>query len=156
MTSLRSASGRYSISVSGPTESRLENELKGRCCPERLRTRTGEVQCVAAPESIKKHHLKLEDVVEIVGRVRREDRAKAGYELDILQVCFPQDTHAAHPAAEGNFLQHKSRKGFDKYALIDRGHPAKTSSKGEFCWSQECGGAIQLPVVHRRSIRAVS
>src|SRR6266481_7536763 len=86
MTSLRSASGRYSISVSGPTESRLENELKGRCCPERLRTRTGEVQCVAAPESIKKHHLKLEDVVEIVGRVRREDRAKAGYELDILQV----------------------------------------------------------------------
>src|SRR5258705_13241033 len=51
--------------------------------------------------------------------------------------CFPEDAHAAHPAAEDNFLLHKSRKGFDKYALIDRGHPAKTSCKGEFCWSQE-------------------
>jgi nondiscriminating aspartyl-tRNA synthetase len=51
-----------------------------------LRDCSGEVQCVAAPESIKEHHLKLEDAVEIVGRVRREDRAKVGYELDILQV----------------------------------------------------------------------
>jgi len=51
-----------------------------------LKDCSGEVQCVAAPESIKNHHLKLEDAVEIVGRVRREDRAKAGYELDILQV----------------------------------------------------------------------
>jgi len=51
-----------------------------------LRDCSGEVQCVAAPESIKEHHLKLEDAVEIVGRVRRENRAKAGYELDILQV----------------------------------------------------------------------
>jgi nondiscriminating aspartyl-tRNA synthetase len=51
-----------------------------------LKDCSGEVQCVAAPESIKDHHLKLEDAVEIVGRVRREDRAKAGYELDILQV----------------------------------------------------------------------
>jgi nondiscriminating aspartyl-tRNA synthetase len=51
-----------------------------------LKDCSGEVQCVAAPESIKDHHLKLEDAVEIVGRVRREGRAKAGYELDILQV----------------------------------------------------------------------
>src|SRR5580704_712974 len=43
MTSLRTANGRYSISVSGPTESRLENELKGRFCPERLRTRTSRI-----------------------------------------------------------------------------------------------------------------
>jgi len=47
---------------------------------------SGEVQCVATPESIKEHHLKLEDIVEIVGRVRQEIRAKLGYELDILQV----------------------------------------------------------------------
>jgi nondiscriminating aspartyl-tRNA synthetase len=47
---------------------------------------SGEIQCVAAPESIKEHHLKLEDTVEIVGKVRHEARAKVGYELDILQV----------------------------------------------------------------------
>jgi nondiscriminating aspartyl-tRNA synthetase len=51
-----------------------------------LKDCSGEVQCVAAPESIKEHHLKLEDAVEIVGRVRREARAKSGYELDILEV----------------------------------------------------------------------
>ena|ERR1700739_2012378 len=51
-----------------------------------LKDCSGEVQCVAAPESIKEHHLKLEDTVEIVGRVRAESRAKLGYELDILRV----------------------------------------------------------------------
>jgi len=51
-----------------------------------LRDCSGEVQCVAAPESIKEHHLKLEDTVEIVGRVRRESRAKLGYEVNILRV----------------------------------------------------------------------
>ena len=51
-----------------------------------LKDCSGEVQCVAAPESIKGHHLKLEDAVEIVGRVRRDARAKSGYELDILEV----------------------------------------------------------------------
>ncbi len=51
-----------------------------------LKDCSGEVQCVATPESIKEHHLKLEDTVEIAGRVRQETRAKLGYELDILQV----------------------------------------------------------------------
>jgi hypothetical protein len=51
-----------------------------------LKDCSGEVQWVAAPESIKEHHLKLEDTVEIVGRVRGESRAKLGYELDILRV----------------------------------------------------------------------
>jgi nondiscriminating aspartyl-tRNA synthetase len=51
-----------------------------------LKDCSGEVQCVAAPESVKEHHLKLEDAVEIVGRVRRDVRAKSGYELDILEV----------------------------------------------------------------------
>jgi nondiscriminating aspartyl-tRNA synthetase len=51
-----------------------------------LKDCSGEVQCVAAPESIKEHHLKLEDAVEIVGRVRQESRTRRGYELDILSV----------------------------------------------------------------------
>jgi nondiscriminating aspartyl-tRNA synthetase len=72
-----------------------EVALRGWVCRMRILGKTafvvlkdcsGEVQCVAAPESIKEHHLKLEDAIEIVGRVRRDDRAKAGYELDILQV----------------------------------------------------------------------
>src|SRR5256885_8818665 len=48
-----------------------------------LKDCSGEVQCVVAPESIKEHHLKLEDTVEIIGQVRREARAKSGNVLDI-------------------------------------------------------------------------
>jgi nondiscriminating aspartyl-tRNA synthetase len=51
-----------------------------------LKDCSGEVQCVAAPETVKEHHLKLEDTVEIIGRVRQEARAKSGYELDIREV----------------------------------------------------------------------
>jgi nondiscriminating aspartyl-tRNA synthetase len=78
-----------------PTFVQQEVALRGWVCRMRVLGKTifivlkdcsGEVQCVAAPESIKEHHLKLEDAVEIVGRVRREARAKAGYELDILHV----------------------------------------------------------------------
>jgi nondiscriminating aspartyl-tRNA synthetase len=78
-----------------PNFVRQEVALRGWICRLRVLGKTtfavlkdcsGEVQCVAAPESIKEHHLKLEDTVEIVGRVRREDRAKSGYELDILEV----------------------------------------------------------------------
>lgn len=72
-----------------------EVALRGGVCRMRVLGKTtfavlkdcsGEVQCVAAPGSIKEHHLKLEDAVEIVGQVRRDARAKSGYELDILEV----------------------------------------------------------------------
>jgi nondiscriminating aspartyl-tRNA synthetase len=51
-----------------------------------LKDCSGEVQCVGVPESVKQHHVKLEDTVEISGRVREEARAKSGYELDIVQI----------------------------------------------------------------------
>ena len=47
---------------------------------------SGEVQCVAPPEAIKEHHLKLEDTVEVSGRAREEARAKSGVELEIAEV----------------------------------------------------------------------
>jgi nondiscriminating aspartyl-tRNA synthetase len=46
---------------------------------------SGEVQCVAASEELKALQLKLEDTVEICGRVRADARSKWGYEVDILQ-----------------------------------------------------------------------
>jgi nondiscriminating aspartyl-tRNA synthetase len=50
-----------------------------------LKDCSGEVQCVASSESIRELHLKLDDAVEICGRVRADSRAKSGYEIDILQ-----------------------------------------------------------------------
>lgn len=50
-----------------------------------LKDCTGEIQCVAAPETMKDLHLKLEDTVEIRGRVRADKRAKTGYEVEVLE-----------------------------------------------------------------------
>jgi nondiscriminating aspartyl-tRNA synthetase len=49
-----------------------------------VRDCSGEAQCVVPSESIRDLHLKLDDAVEIQGRVRPDPRAKAGYEIDVL------------------------------------------------------------------------
>ena len=46
-----------------------------------LRDCTGEAQCVIASEALKEHKLKVEDVVEILGAVRAEPRARNGCEV---------------------------------------------------------------------------
>jgi nondiscriminating aspartyl-tRNA synthetase len=51
-----------------------------------LRDCSGEVQCVAASELFKDLHLKLDDTVEISGRVRADSRAQSGYEVDVSEV----------------------------------------------------------------------
>jgi nondiscriminating aspartyl-tRNA synthetase len=44
---------------------------------------TGEVQCVVATGRFKELHVKLDDAIELIGRVRRDPRAKSGCEVDI-------------------------------------------------------------------------
>jgi nondiscriminating aspartyl-tRNA synthetase len=51
-----------------------------------LRDCSGEAQCVIASEELKEHKLKVEDVVEILGTVRAERRAKTGCEVDITEL----------------------------------------------------------------------
>jgi nondiscriminating aspartyl-tRNA synthetase len=50
-----------------------------------LRDCSGEAQCVAASEALKELHLKLDDAVEIHGRVRADSRAQSGYEVDVIR-----------------------------------------------------------------------
>jgi nondiscriminating aspartyl-tRNA synthetase len=50
-----------------------------------LRDCSGEAQCVADSELIKGLHLKLDDAVEIKGRVRADARAKAGFEVEVIE-----------------------------------------------------------------------
>lgn len=56
-----------------------------------VRDCTGEVQCVIATAGFRDQHLKLDDAVEVSGRIRLEPRAKSGCELDIevLRVVNP-------------------------------------------------------------------
>jgi nondiscriminating aspartyl-tRNA synthetase len=51
-----------------------------------LKDCTGEAQCVAASEVLREFHLKADDAVEILGTVRRDERAKQGIEIDIVSV----------------------------------------------------------------------
>jgi nondiscriminating aspartyl-tRNA synthetase len=51
-----------------------------------LRDCTGETQCVIASEALKEYKLKVEDVVEILGTVRAEPRARIGCEVDVAAV----------------------------------------------------------------------
>jgi nondiscriminating aspartyl-tRNA synthetase len=51
-----------------------------------LKDCSGEAQCVAASGTIGELRLKAEDVVEICGRVRLDERSKSGFEVEILDV----------------------------------------------------------------------
>ena len=51
-----------------------------------LKDCTGEAQCVAASEALREFQLKADDAVEILGTVRRDERAKRGIEIDIVSV----------------------------------------------------------------------
>jgi nondiscriminating aspartyl-tRNA synthetase len=50
-----------------------------------LKDCSGEAQCVAATEIIGELHLKTEDVIEVRGRARLDERAKSGCEVEILE-----------------------------------------------------------------------
>jgi nondiscriminating aspartyl-tRNA synthetase len=51
-----------------------------------LKDCSGEAQCVGASEVIRELHLKAEDVIEVRGSVRADQRAKSGCEVSILEV----------------------------------------------------------------------
>src|SRR5215468_1893967 len=51
-----------------------------------IRDCSGEAQCVAGSDLLKDLHLKLDDCVEIYGRVRADHRSKSGYEVDVIRV----------------------------------------------------------------------
>jgi nondiscriminating aspartyl-tRNA synthetase len=51
-----------------------------------LKDCSGEAQCVAATESLRELHLKLDDAIEIRGSVRRDARARLGTEIDVESI----------------------------------------------------------------------
>ncbi len=51
-----------------------------------VRDLTGIVQCVAATDGVRGQPIKLDDAVEIRGRVRLEPRSKSGFEIDIIEL----------------------------------------------------------------------
>jgi nondiscriminating aspartyl-tRNA synthetase len=50
-----------------------------------IRDCSGEAQCVSGSDLLKDLHLKLDDCVEIHGRVRADHRSRSGYEIDVIR-----------------------------------------------------------------------
>jgi nondiscriminating aspartyl-tRNA synthetase len=53
-----------------------------------IRDCTGTVQVVASPDQVASLGMKLDDVVDIRGRVRAEPRSKSGFEVDLLEATI--------------------------------------------------------------------
>jgi nondiscriminating aspartyl-tRNA synthetase len=51
-----------------------------------IRDCSGDAQCVAESDLLKDLHLKLDDCVEVYGRVRADDRSRSGFEVAIINV----------------------------------------------------------------------
>jgi nondiscriminating aspartyl-tRNA synthetase len=68
-----------------------------------LRDCSGQAQCVGAPEALKDLRLKSEDTVEIHGRVRLDERAPGGLEVEILcvRVLNPAGNNLPFTASSG-------------------------------------------------------
>lgn len=59
-----------------------------------LKDCSGTVQCVASTEQLKATPIKLDDAIEVRGKVRAEPRSKVGFEVDILEIKILNE--AAH------------------------------------------------------------
>jgi len=53
-----------------------------------LRDCSGTVQIVASPQQLSHLSLKLEDVIEVRGKVRAEPRSKVGFEIDLIELTI--------------------------------------------------------------------
>jgi len=60
-----------------------------------VRDCTGEIQCVADSAALRAVSLKLDEPIEIKGKVRADKRARAGFEVDVLNVSVLNSV--AHP-----------------------------------------------------------
>ena len=69
-----------------------------------VRDCTGMIQCVYATASFKGPHVKLDDVVAVVGRVRAEARAKSGCEIDVEELRLLNAASHALPFNSGGKL----------------------------------------------------
>jgi nondiscriminating aspartyl-tRNA synthetase len=69
-----------------------------------VRDCTGTVQCVYPTASFNGPHVKLDDAVAIVGRVRADERAKSGCEIDVTELRLLNAASHALPFNSGGKL----------------------------------------------------
>jgi nondiscriminating aspartyl-tRNA synthetase len=70
-----------------------------------LKDCSGEAQCVAAAELIREFRLKVEDVIEVRGRVRADNRAKSGCELAMNEVRVLNRSGANFPFSAASDIE---------------------------------------------------
>lgn len=62
-----------------------------------LKDCSGSIQCVASTESLKNIPLKLDDAIEVVGKARKDERSKTGFEFNVLSIKMLGESSAILP-----------------------------------------------------------
>lgn len=70
-----------------------------------LKDCSGAIQCVASTESLKNISLKLDDAIEVIGKARRDERSKAGFEFDIISIKILGETALVLPFSSSSDLK---------------------------------------------------
>ncbi len=96
-----------------------------------VRDCTGEIQCVIATARFRELHLKLDDAVELTGRIRLEVRAKVGCEMDV------EDLRILNPASH--------KLPFNASSRLDAvGPEARIEYRPLACRNQEVGDIFRI------------
>src|SRR5581483_2353814 len=81
-----------------------------------LKDCSGEMQCVAATDAIKDHRLKNDDVIEIRGKVRPDDRSKYfGVEVDVIDIKVLNRSAHDLPFSSSTNLEHVGMETLVEY-----------------------------------------
>jgi nondiscriminating aspartyl-tRNA synthetase len=106
-----------------------------------LRDCTGEIQCVMATARFRELHLKLDDAVEMTGRIRIEPRAKSGCEMDV------DELRVLNPASH--------KLPFNSSSRLDAvGPEARIEYRPLTCRNQEVGDIFRIQAAVLKYFRA--
>src|SRR5262249_8006825 len=118
-----------------------------------LRDCSGEAQRVTTSEALKHLHLKLDDVVEIHGRVRADNRAQAGYEVDVIRAGVLNLAATSLPStASSNFGSVGPEVILEYRPLAMRNDAVGDVFRSQLPHHALLGGT-QGPALHRRECR---
>ena len=106
-----------------------------------VRDCTGEIQCVMATARFRQQQLKLDDAVELTGRIRIEPRARSGCEMDI------DDLRVLNPASH--------KLPFNASSRLDAvGPEARIEYRPLACRNHEVGDIFRIQAAVLKCFRA--
>src|SRR5688572_24569223 len=80
-----------------------------------LRDCSGDVQCVGPTAALHEHRLKVDDVIEVRGLVRQDDRARGGIEIEIASITVLNPAASILPFTSSSDISEVSQEILAEY-----------------------------------------